>query len=712
MLLTTSWTMLPLIKYAWSNQRPFPPLPRMTSLLSVTCILSGFLSFQPGFSRSTILISQRRLHLVMVSLLGVAVMLPVVLKPSITYFHPIDFLLHQAKAQHERFVFEAHHSGTLRDAVLRYQERYKLNPPPGFDKWYQYATAQEASVINIYDQIHNDMLPFWTIPPEQLRHSTWELMSNPWNSIGGISIRSGRASIVLGGPGTHRWMLETTTKMINKFSHLLPDMDLAFNLNDEPRVMVPYSKIEAARHSASRQERLGEGQGWSSDRATRWYTVEEAPYNKTVLQEQSLRSIFHEYQSISCSPTSFARNGQDLGVRPRLCLSCAAPHSLGQIISNWTLAADMCHQPDMAHLHGFYMSPAAFRAANQLVPVFSQGKPQGFNDILYPSPWNYRDKAMYRPTQATGLSNAENLGPDYPDVPFTAKRNVVFWRGTTSEGVSGGQRAWRGMTRQRLVHLANNLTSSTHDTAILLLPLNPVTGDTNDHGKVRFQYTAIPGHEVKSALNLTTDILLAPSVARCGQGIPPHYDDCVDQVVEFQPNAQDVIDFQSHWSYRFLVDVDGAGFSGRFLPFLQSRSLPFRAALFRTWYDERLTAWYHFVPLDNRLHGFWSTFAYFAGVNGTLPAGSEGNGSPLGTGTSILSSWLRRWFSRLGPGKRVEMAPRLREGEMIAEQGRQWAHHTLRKEDMEIYMFRLLLEWGRLTDDNRDKLGFVSGSEE
>ena len=45
-------------------------------------------------------------------------------------------------------------------------------------------------------------------------------------------------------------------------------------------------------------------------------------------------------------------------------------------------------------------------------------------------------------------------------------------------------------------------------------------------------------------------------------------------------------------------------------------------------------------------------------------------------------------------------------GEEIAEAGRVWAGKVLRKEDMEIFMFRLLLEWGRLTDDNRDEIGF------
>jgi hypothetical protein len=47
------------------------------------------------------------------------------------------------------------------------------------------------------------------------------------------------------------------------------------------------------------------------------------------------------------------------------------------------------------------------------------------------------------------------------------------------------------------------------------------------------------------------------------------------------------------------------------------------------------------------------------------------------------------------------------EGERIAEEGREWAGKVLRKEDMEIYMFRLLLEWGRVVNDRREEIGFV-----
>lgn len=127
--------------------------------------------------------------------------------------------------------------------------------------------------------------------------------------------------------------------------------------------------------------------------------------------------------------------------------------------------------------------------------------------------------------------------------------------------------------------------------------------------------------------------------------------------------------FDGHWPFRHLVDLDGAGFSGRFLPFLQSRSLVYRAALFRTWFEERVHPWRHYVPLDVRLgRGLWGVVDFFAGSDG------QGQGAELG----------RR----------------------IADEGSEWAGRALRREDMQVYMFRLLLEWGRLVDDRRELMGY------
>lgn len=101
------------------------------------------------------------------------------------------------------------------------------------------------------------------------------------------------------------------------------------------------------------------------------------------------------------------------------------------------------------------------------------------------------------------------------------------------------------------------------------------------------------------------------------------------------------------------------------------------------------------MPLDVRLHGVWSTLAYFAGLKVWIKGDGDGDaglkGGQIGNGKKVL---------------KTVMEERVEEGERIAEAGREWAGKVLRKEDMEIYMFRLLLEWGRLTDDRRDELGY------
>lgn len=571
-------------------------------------------------------------------------------------------LIYDAKIHHDNYLQSVGSTSSLADTVARYKEKYNRNPPPGFDVWFEYAKNKSVLIVDEFDQIYEDLLPFRTIPPASLRKQTWEMVSNPWNEISGITIRNGNAAVQENVIPTHRWMLEGVAALINSFARHLPDMDLAFNINDESRVAVPYKDINHLRDQARAEDKSGDA-GFSLNRASGWSPIPENVLTETIFREMSFRNTFRAFGSVGCPPSSFARNHQHIYSQAHVCGPCVAKHSLGQFVSNWSDAADICHQPDMAYLHGFYLSPAAFKASYQLMPVFSQSKPHGYNDILYPSAWNYMDKVRYEPSDPKGVPGEEDYTPGNPDPPFDQKENVLFWRGATSEGVSSGDHTWRGMTRQRLVHMANNLTTSLHDRFSVLLP-NPANYE-------KYKYQILDGPAAKE-LGLKTDIAVVDRIARCG-GVGLH--DCTDQEAEF--GLVGPSDFQAHWRYKFLFDLDGAGFSGRFLPFLQSRSLPFKTALFREWYDSRLTAWLHFVPQDIRLHGVWSTLAYFAGVNGTM-------------------------F-----GQRISWKGHDKEAELIAEGGRKWASEVLRKEDMEVYFFRLLLEWGRLTDDNRDELGFV-----
>lgn len=558
--------------------------------------------------------------------------------------HPIRLLMSEAKLISNQWAAQAGTSKTLAEAVVAYQTRYGVYPPPNFDKWYEFAVARKSAIIDDFDQIHKDLLPFWGMEPAEIRLLTSHILERPWTEVAGVRISNKTASITPHMPPTHRWMVEGAVEMMNTFVEWLPDMDLAFNINDESRVAVPWNEMEKLKHAASlaREEfnktRAKMRPSFFPHVIDVWegsFMDPDPPNGVEVPSEffegASFRSSFKHYGSVGCPPNSLARQ-QHWSNQKSFCRYCPSPHSLGTFVRNWTLSGSTCHQPDIANLHGIHLSPSAFKSTNKLFPIFSQSKVPSFNDIIYPSPWNYWNKVTHDSSK---------------DMPFAEKDDTMFWRGAPSEGFAIGG-TWQGMQRQRFVHLVNY---TPNDTSVnLILP-------DGDH----FSQSAVHVSDIKAATTISVEFVDKPT--RCATL------DCQAEGKEFVFGPP--VEFQDHWRYKYLFDLDGAGFSGRFLPFIESHSLVFRAAAFRQWFDERLVAWKHFVPVDGRLHDVWGLLAYFGGIGEKREDSHQG------------------------------------EAERISEDGRDWALKVLRKEDMEVYMFRLLLEWGRIVDDRRTQLGFV-----
>ncbi|PGH16029.1 hypothetical protein AJ79_02009 [Helicocarpus griseus UAMH5409] len=694
----------------WISLQAFPVVPVSNAVFAIILLhISGYWYIRSGTTtdpdRKKPSHPRWWLRLLFIALIIFSLGLLIAEQKEVTR-HPIDILMSNAKDNHDKWAAKAKASKTLKEAVAEYQRRYSQHPPPGFDIWYEYATSRSSVVIDDYDQIYQDLLPFWALSPQSLRDLTNLMITDPWNDVAALNIRGGVAHIQEDIVPTHRWMIEGVAKMISPFAQHLPDMDVAFNLNDECRVAVPWEKINSLLNSAKSHQPPTNDKlrsSWSEFRASTWAPSDTAHRRShRLFIDTSMKPTYDLIGRSVCPPSSKARTSFNWNQR-NICLDCARPHSLEQFLQDWTLASDICHQPDLASLHGLYLSPAALKVSQSLLPVFSQSKVSGFNDILYPSAWNYIDKAVYSPSD------------QHLDLPLSQKDPTLFWRGTTSEGYSSNGE-WKGMIRQRLLHLTNDRTSN--PASILLPTSQPPTSNPTS-----YSYTIISASDIQPTLNLQTSVHVAERVVRCGKA------DCKVQTAEFQPGPS--TDFQEHWRYRYLIDSDGAGFSGRFLPFLQSSSLPFRTGLFRQWMDDRLTPWYHFVPIDVRLHGLWSTLAYFAGARTGDVVATTGDGADNNKETdkqndkdkdnSKPKSAKMRMMKRTTNNdddknkhndaindnnkKQILMEAHMSEGEFIAEEGRKWAEKALRKEDMEIYMFRLLLEWGRLTDDRREELG-------
>lgn len=561
----------------------------------------------------------------------------------------IGNVIANATKESSQWMTNAKKSKNLDEAVVEYSERYGMPPPPNFDKWYAYATSVDSPIIDDFGQIYSDLLPFWGVRPALLRQRSVHLLEHPGLSFGGIVIQDGKVEVSPHIHGTHRWMMDVTKDMIEPFAKWLPDMQLAFNLDDECRVSLPHESREAyaaaGRASQARLAAKPKHRGFSPAQQPPWPTdylkdtaENQKLWNKTSpwFQNWSKSAMFYEWVASTCPPDALA-NRLHWWNRKAECAECSAPHLAAGVVANWTLSGDLCHQPDLAYLHGFLAAPAALVGTRALLPVFSQSRLHNFADVLYPSPWNFGDKVVH---------------DDRQDVAWEDQLNSVYWRGAASDGYAT-HGAWEGFLRARFVHMARSMGAFLQQASAGAHPAAP-----------RHPAPA-PGPPI--AVNVS---FVGPW-ARCDTR------DCELEQAAFYGRAGSAtaapprpVDFQEHWRHRHLVDLDGAAFSGRFLPFLRSRALPYRAALFRTWWDERVHAWAHFVPLDARLADLWRLVGYLGGGAGP------------------------------GPGPAA--------AERIAADGRRWAARALRKDDMRVYMFRLLLEWGRLVDDGREELGYWS----
>ena len=517
--------------------------------------------------------------------------------------HPIHKLITDAEIEFNDLI--ARQSHTLADAVRVYRGRYKIHPPPNFDKWFEYAKGRDVRLIDEYDTIYHSLLPFWGLPPSVVRGRAKEALGFRDNALISLLIRSGQVISISGGS---EWQQKATLGMIEGFVRYLPDMDVAFNVHDEPRVVVPHDDLErlvrAAKDQAMPAAALNDAprNAWSSrppdvDDGKRFNEVKTTRFNIYAHQPTWLPS------RLSCSADSAARS---LNEQAEDDVQAYATSELG-FVRNKTAFSDICLSPSLQRTYGFFDRPNAFNVVHDLFPIFSQSKLSSFQDILYPSPWYWAGRVNYE---------------EEKDMPWEEKKDQMYWRGSTTGGFSraGG---WRRQHRQRFVKKINSLGTA--------YTMENTTSDGWGTSEINRQ-------EYKDLFNVTFS-----HVGQCDPG------DCDAQREFF--HVADRVPPDDAWNYKYLVDIDGNAFSGRFYAFLRSKSLIYKIALFREWHEEWIKPWVHYIPLSLKGEDYLESVRYF-------DAEQEG----------------------------ILQAPKM------MMQGREWATNVLRNEDMEAWFFRLLLE--------------------
>lgn len=579
--------------------------------------------------------------------------------------HPISELIKEADQKWR--MYEDSRSSTFKEVVSKYRRRYGRHPPPRFPEWYQFARDRNVHNADDFDQVMDDLRPFWAVDPLTIRKLAAHMSEKEVDGVAGIHIRSHKV-IHLTNPS---WRSANMVTMIPNFIQHLPDMDIAVNRLDQPRVVVPWEDMQGllATETYRRQmlpEAFGDFSTNMSDFLNTTVENDESPREDAGWYGAAGRQ-YMEIAKTACPPEAHANNG---GV-DQVVAEALYKNRLGGVVTNFNLSSDLCTVgPEIQDKHGLLFSASSISATKRLVPVFGECKVNVNSDILFPANmyWMHDDRYDYN-----GKS----------DVDWNEKEDKLLWRGVTSGGAQV-EDTWRRLHRQRLVMSLNSTEMENQKVRILA-----------EQPEARGEYENYRQFGPSEFAQQYTDVGFVEAF-----GCHPNCSYLHDNVLSFKPQ----ISLPEQFKSKFLVDVDGHSFSGRWRAFLESKCLGIKATIFREWHDSRLFAWRHFVPMDNRFDDIYTLLTYF-----------------IGTGES--------------QGERLPGVPYVArhdaEGRRIAQQGREWANKVLRRDDIEVrpngcyelwlktsnprtqvYMFRLLLEYGRIIDDNRDRIGYSGDGSE
>jgi len=143
-----------------------------------------------------------------------------------------------------------------------------------------------------------------------------------------------------------------------------------------------------------------------------------------------------------------------------------------------------------------------------------------------------------------------------------------------------------------------------------------------------------------------------------------------------------------HWSYKYLIDLDGMSYSARFMAFLASDSAALKSTLYKEFFSDWIQPWLHYIPVSSSYSEIYNIHAYFSG-----PSASTMDVANVTVGRA--ADW---------EAVKEERDAQLRQ---IARAGKQWKQTIGRTVDMEVYVYRLCLEYARLWADDRDAMSFV-----
>ncbi|KDE09281.1 hypothetical protein MVLG_00599 [Microbotryum lychnidis-dioicae p1A1 Lamole] len=508
--------------------------------------------------------------------------------------HPIYALIERAEQRWSDKL--AKQSRTLSEAVHEYKNRYRRNPPKGFDDWWKFCEENDVQLRDEYDQIDKDLLPHRALEPSDSRHRNGVMQERGHTFT--MVLEPGRKMAGIKGEYADTRRAREIQGLLSLFADRVSrNLNLTYIIDDNPAVLLPYSERSRMVELAEQGEYWGPSEFVSTD-DSHLSNFAQACAPDSPLRRSERGEPYHDYSS----------------------------DTRKTFVWDHPKSVDLCIHPEGRKAHGHLMQQGV--PPGPLVPLLTFAKTSMQADIL-----------------VTPMEQwAENYKEYEP--PWEGKsENKLLWRGSTTGAEFDRHTPWRNSQRARLHMMSQYMDGS-----------KEVLWATDDKMH-RGNFT------IEDMNHLYMDTFFSGQPAQCD----PETCEWLRKNFHFKPT----IGIEESNTYKYLMDVDGNGWSGRFHRLMSTRSVVLKATAFPEWYHERIEPWVHYVPVKLDYSDLYDTMTFFVGT-------------PQGKGAHDALA------------------------QKIGAAGQKWAATHWRKADMAAYMYRLVLEYSRiLALDLEDSVDYV-----
>ncbi|KZO90803.1 glycosyltransferase family 90 protein [Calocera viscosa TUFC12733] len=563
--------------------------------------------------------------------------------------HPIEKLMSDGQRAWEAKL--RRQSKTLDEAVAEYNRRYGFAPPKGFDKWYEFALRNGFQLVDEFDGITSDLAPFRRLSGQEVQSRTRSAARQ--ETMFSVSIADGLAvagkEVRAGGVKKgDMGRARGFVQSLQAFVHDLPDMMFAVSGLAESSVYPTWEVSQPHNFSAQ----LGDAQDFISkiNDFPVWYK-----YTNTCHPADPVRQTPDAYQFPLLSPILPPTNFDDV--------STEGANPFTRFLRGSEADLDFCNQPDKFYEHGHFYS--GWPMFNETFPVFGPGRGPRSMDIRIPSYYYIVPLPKYTYGYDPELGHGQDDDPHDPE--WEDKSGTMFWRGATTGGGSSPAGRYAYYARHRLVQLAGQDNPSSM----------PILHRTRTSA----------WEETRIDVNALRTTALDVGFTKAVQCAPYRPGGCDGMMRDYR--FVDKVPLYEAYKSKILLDLDGMGYSARSMALLASKSALVKSTIYQEFFDDWLQPWVHYIPLSSTFEELFNIWAFFVGVpahmvDPTLPAAPAHAGEVYDPkGDAALKS--------------------------IADAGREWKRAHARIVDMEVYTYRLCLEWARLWYQDERDMDYVPG---